>query len=275
MPPTVPAPVEDTPKPKRKQVKQAVRFFPPISGAHILNSKLNAQCTNCAAACKRCDDERPCGRCTKYGIGESCIDGKRKERQKGIKRGPYKRRAKEANAADTSTEQVDSPPPAPGTFRTASASLSQLTIFTTIASTSEAEAQPVLPPPEGYPPYMIPPGYYPPPPPGDPNAPPPVDGAAHPPYYHFPPMPYPPYGYPPPPGSSPPTLIAPQTVAPAATSVQPKEDEQSAALSPQSDAASPEPPRKKARLDKAREPEVLERDELREEPEEEEQNGDS
>ncbi|TEB34072.1 hypothetical protein FA13DRAFT_1789259 [Coprinellus micaceus] len=35
-------------RPKRKQVKMA--------------------CTNCAAACKRCDEARPCERCQKYGI---------------------------------------------------------------------------------------------------------------------------------------------------------------------------------------------------------------
>ncbi|KAI6108625.1 hypothetical protein EDD16DRAFT_71738 [Pisolithus croceorrhizus] len=66
------------PRPKRKQVKMA--------------------CTNCATACKRCDEVRPCQRCVKYGIQESCMDGVRKERQKGIKRGPYKRKNKVATA---------------------------------------------------------------------------------------------------------------------------------------------------------------------------------
>ncbi len=50
------------------------------------------QCTNCASACKRCDEARPCERCVKYGLAETCIDGVRKERKKGIKRGPYKRK---------------------------------------------------------------------------------------------------------------------------------------------------------------------------------------
>ena len=49
-------------------------------------------CTNCQKACKKCDDARPCLRCVKYGIAEECIDSQRKERQKGIKRGPYKKR---------------------------------------------------------------------------------------------------------------------------------------------------------------------------------------
>ncbi len=51
-----------------------------------------SQCTNCASACKRCDEARPCERCVKYGLAETCIDGVRKERKKGIKRGPYKRK---------------------------------------------------------------------------------------------------------------------------------------------------------------------------------------
>ncbi|KAF7727806.1 hypothetical protein EC973_007037 [Apophysomyces ossiformis] len=59
---------------KRKQVKNA--------------------CTNCQKACKKCDDARPCPRCVKYGIADSCVNSVRKERKKGIKRGPYKRRQK-------------------------------------------------------------------------------------------------------------------------------------------------------------------------------------
>jgi hypothetical protein len=52
------------------------------------------QCTNCAAACKRCDENRPCDRCQKYSISDTCVDGQRKERKKGVKRGPYKRKNK-------------------------------------------------------------------------------------------------------------------------------------------------------------------------------------
>ncbi|KAI9261049.1 hypothetical protein BY458DRAFT_516125 [Sporodiniella umbellata] len=61
-------------KPKRKQVKNA--------------------CVNCQKACKKCDIGRPCQRCVKYGITETCINSVRKERKKGIKRGPYKKRTK-------------------------------------------------------------------------------------------------------------------------------------------------------------------------------------
>ncbi|KAI7850012.1 hypothetical protein BDC45DRAFT_519193 [Circinella umbellata] len=59
-------------KPKRKQVKNA--------------------CVNCQKACKKCDDARPCPRCIKYGIEATCVNSVRKERKKGVKRGPYKQR---------------------------------------------------------------------------------------------------------------------------------------------------------------------------------------
>ncbi|CAE6420551.1 unnamed protein product [Rhizoctonia solani] len=59
-------------RPKRKQVKNA--------------------CSACQRACKRCDVGRPCERCIKYGMADSCRDSQRKERKKGIKRGPYKKR---------------------------------------------------------------------------------------------------------------------------------------------------------------------------------------
>ncbi|KAF7721025.1 hypothetical protein EC973_005550 [Apophysomyces ossiformis] len=57
---------------KRKQVKNA--------------------CVNCQKACKRCDEGRPCQRCVKLGLTATCRNSPRKERQKGVKRGPYKKR---------------------------------------------------------------------------------------------------------------------------------------------------------------------------------------
>ncbi|GAN04616.1 hypothetical protein MAM1_0069d04077 [Mucor ambiguus] len=62
-------PIEKT---KRKQVKNA--------------------CVNCQKACKKCDDGRPCKRCIKLGLTATCRDSDRKERKKGVKRGPYKKR---------------------------------------------------------------------------------------------------------------------------------------------------------------------------------------
>lgn len=50
---------------------------------------------NCQKACKKCDDGRPCERCITYGITDTCRSSARKERKKGIKRGPYKKRTKD------------------------------------------------------------------------------------------------------------------------------------------------------------------------------------
>lgn len=47
---------------------------------------------NCQKACKKCDEGRPCTRCIKYGLADTCVDSTRKIRKKGVKRGPYKRR---------------------------------------------------------------------------------------------------------------------------------------------------------------------------------------
>ncbi|KAJ1989344.1 hypothetical protein GGI25_005171 [Coemansia spiralis] len=52
-------------------------------------------CVNCQRACKKCDPGRPCQRCVRYNLAESCVDSQRKPRKKGIKRGPYKKRKRE------------------------------------------------------------------------------------------------------------------------------------------------------------------------------------
>ncbi|KAG6377374.1 hypothetical protein JVT61DRAFT_15170 [Boletus reticuloceps] len=64
------------------------------NGQRAKRKQVKMACTNCANACKRCDEGRPCERCIKYGIQDACVDGIRKERQKGIKRGPYKRKSR-------------------------------------------------------------------------------------------------------------------------------------------------------------------------------------
>jgi hypothetical protein len=92
---------EAPPRPKRKQVKRAVRF---ILRSSFHDPSRYMKCQNCANACKRCDEARPCERCEKYGIADTCEDQQRKERQKGIKRGPYKRKNKNSTPeASTST----------------------------------------------------------------------------------------------------------------------------------------------------------------------------
>ncbi|TFK25013.1 hypothetical protein FA15DRAFT_668883 [Coprinopsis marcescibilis] len=57
-------------------------------------------CVHCQKACKKCDDARPCLRCVKYGVAEECVDSPRKERKKGVKRGPYKKRDGKGSSVD-------------------------------------------------------------------------------------------------------------------------------------------------------------------------------
>ncbi|KAI8645842.1 hypothetical protein BD408DRAFT_411155 [Parasitella parasitica] len=80
-------------KPKRKQVKNA--------------------CVNCQKACKKCDVGRPCQRCIKYGLTETCVNSVRKERKKGIKRGPYKKRNKNVGGESVTSSGASTPMQAP------------------------------------------------------------------------------------------------------------------------------------------------------------------
>jgi len=135
-------------KPKRKQVKMAVC---PPSRFHylvLLSHLICVQCTNCASACKKCDDGRPCQRCMRSNLTSTCKDGVRKERKRGIKRGPYKRRNK-----PPSDDEAEVPR---GQFHHFPSLRSQLT------RTPLEPAPPMSNTiPEGYFPYfMPPPGYF-------------------------------------------------------------------------------------------------------------------
>ncbi|KAF8528511.1 hypothetical protein BU17DRAFT_61173 [Hysterangium stoloniferum] len=166
-------------KPRRKQVKIA--------------------CTNCATACKRCDETRPCERCIKYGMSESCRDGIRKERERGVLRGRYNKKKRqeerEPEAVQSNSNNEWTPP-------------------TDALSFPGGPAPPgSFPPPEGYYPafYPIPPSHGPGTQSGqeDDNTSPDASTAETP---HapdeplsFPPPPHAQYAYPPlPPGSYPP-----------------------------------------------------------------------
>ncbi|KAJ6547180.1 hypothetical protein B0H19DRAFT_1164340 [Mycena capillaripes] len=74
----------------------AAHMYTFSSTSHSVRSKrkqVKNACTRCQKACKKCDQARPCLRCVKYGFGaEECVDSQRKERKKGAKRGPYKKR---------------------------------------------------------------------------------------------------------------------------------------------------------------------------------------
>ncbi|KAJ7771880.1 hypothetical protein B0H16DRAFT_1305660 [Mycena metata] len=72
------------------------RFSTVVSASQSVRAKrmqVKNACTNCQKACKKCDPARPCLRCVRYGFGvEECLNSQRKERRKGAKRGPYKKR---------------------------------------------------------------------------------------------------------------------------------------------------------------------------------------
>jgi len=236
--PQAPATPSALTRPKRKQVKMAVSSFDSITRSNVVLIHFREQCTNCAAACKRCDENRPCERCRKYGITDTCIDGQRKERKKGIKRGPYKRKNKSGDDATPqftgidggiisplghvlNTQLAENSPEGEWAAGPASSSTTPATTVAAIQavahqfSNGEAFYHPI---------------YYPPPAPGTFLAPPPpLDGAdgsaAHSagqpvPYYigaYPPPFHYPPFMH----GALPPPQPPPQTAAPAQTTVDP------------------------------------------------------
>ncbi|KAJ7684808.1 hypothetical protein DFH06DRAFT_19806 [Mycena polygramma] len=68
-------------------------FSSTSNSARSKRRQVKNACTKCQKACKKCDQARPCLRCVKYGFGpEECMDSQRKERKKGAKRGPYRKR---------------------------------------------------------------------------------------------------------------------------------------------------------------------------------------
>ncbi|KAJ6513385.1 hypothetical protein C8R45DRAFT_345398 [Mycena sanguinolenta] len=72
-----------------------VYMYPLYSTSQTVRSKrtqVKIACTKCKKSCKKCDPARPCLRCVKYGFAAECVDSKRKVREKGLKRGPYKKR---------------------------------------------------------------------------------------------------------------------------------------------------------------------------------------
>ncbi|KAK7039672.1 hypothetical protein R3P38DRAFT_3310935 [Favolaschia claudopus] len=157
--PQAPVPTSPGPRPKRSQVKMA--------------------CTNCAVACKRCDEKRPCTRCVKYSLADKCVDGQRKERKKGIKRGPYKRRPREgdsppgsfaADAGDgvapavapaewTNANGTPASAPTPATTVAPTATISSTSATATALSPAPASGAPPASMPVPHPFPVLPEGY--------------------------------------------------------------------------------------------------------------------
>ena len=54
-------------------------------------NQVKVACIHCKKACKKCDESRPCMRCIRLGLIHTCRNAPRKERKKGLKRGPYQK----------------------------------------------------------------------------------------------------------------------------------------------------------------------------------------
>ncbi|KAF4615075.1 hypothetical protein D9613_002861 [Agrocybe pediades] len=136
-------------------------------GGRVKRRQVKNACTRCQKACKKCDDARPCLRCVKYGISEECVDSKRKEQRRGVKRGPYKKRDGKGRAVNNAQGCQDvavpserllpghyvPPPPMEGVYpRHAQSS-------TTVSNSGESSgsfAPPSYTVPPSYPPHMFP-----------------------------------------------------------------------------------------------------------------------
>ncbi|CEI97020.1 hypothetical protein RMCBS344292_11163 [Rhizopus microsporus] len=120
-------------------------------GNGIKRKQVKNACTNCQKACKKCDDARPCPRCIKYGIADTCVNSVRKERKKGIKRGPYRRRQKQSSVDGSKEIKPEFNP------SNAASNTGPNTTSTTV-SPSVAAAAPATPTPGltafGYPPNL-------------------------------------------------------------------------------------------------------------------------
>lgn len=55
-------------------------FLPSLVNFRSSAPQVKLACTNCRKAHSACDDIRPCSRCTKYGLTDSCEDKPRRKR---------------------------------------------------------------------------------------------------------------------------------------------------------------------------------------------------
>ena len=98
------------PQPKATTTNMTAAPNVPAQPARAKRRQVKNACTHCQKACKKCDDARPCLRCVKYGCAEDCVDSQRKERRKGVKRGPYKKRDGKSESSPSSCLPVRAAP---------------------------------------------------------------------------------------------------------------------------------------------------------------------
>ncbi|GES92838.1 Zn(2)-C6 fungal-specific transcription factor [Rhizophagus clarus] len=68
---------------KQKRILVQTKSSPSklISKRNTKREQVKCACVNCKKSCKKCDDERPCQRCIRLNIAETCKDSIRKERK--------------------------------------------------------------------------------------------------------------------------------------------------------------------------------------------------
>lgn len=86
-------PEEITPPTKKIKGKQkSEQEHSRSSGNHAKRHQTKLACTWCRKLSKKCDAQRPCGRCVQFNRCSECVDASpRKPRAKGIDRGTYKK----------------------------------------------------------------------------------------------------------------------------------------------------------------------------------------
>lgn len=53
-----------------------------IGSTTTRRSQVKVACVACRKACKKCDEVRPCTRCSNAGLGSQCVDAPRRDRKK-------------------------------------------------------------------------------------------------------------------------------------------------------------------------------------------------
>ncbi|OLL23608.1 putative transcriptional regulatory protein [Neolecta irregularis DAH-3] len=79
-----------------------------VNGEGKKRRQVKNACVNCQKANKKCTEGRPCERCVKFKLEDTCRDSLRKERKKGVKRGPYKRARSPSPLEASKKKRVDS-----------------------------------------------------------------------------------------------------------------------------------------------------------------------
>jgi hypothetical protein len=106
---------ENSPQQRRPRAHTHVHHAEPYpTGERVKRHQTKLACIWCRKLSKKCDAQRPCGRCIQFNRCDECVDAPpRKQKVKGIARGSYKRTreraAQDFDEARTQREQYVAP----------------------------------------------------------------------------------------------------------------------------------------------------------------------